>query len=163
MPVAILAALAITPVALLLFLRTNAAVVFLALCAGSILPSYVGEDANLIVSSFFPGSSAGAYQVISIVLILLPAVLTALFLRNSLSGVGSILNIPTTIAVGLFIPLLVVPYLSDGLRVAIEATEVWELLEQFQAVIVGGGILFSLVLLWAAFKKGHSKKGKKYH
>lgn len=163
MSLIILAALIALPVLLLLYLKTNSAVVFLALCAGSLLPSYVGDDARLLLSSILPGSSTTAGQITSIVLILLPAFLTAVFLRKTLVGFDSMLNIPPTAAVGLFVPLLIVPYLSVSTSSAITSTDAWHLLEQFQASIVTAGVFFSLLLLWAAFKKSHKKASKKHH
>ena len=164
MPLIILGLLIGLPALGIFGLRSNAAVVFLAVCAGSILLKYVGEDATLVLSSFAPHASFVLQEVLDIILLLLPAVLTTIFLRKSMSGPKAVINIIPAIAAGCLIALSVVPLLSEITRNNIMATHLWSLLTQFQDFIVGVGILTSLLLLWGSQKKhksDHKKKGHK--
>ena len=55
--VILLVAIAV-PVLLLVILRSNAAVVFLSLCAGALLVSFAGNEANLVGSAIGNNSKA---------------------------------------------------------------------------------------------------------
>lgn len=165
MPLIILSLLIGLPALGIFVMRSNAAIVFLALCAGSILLKYIGEDAALLLHSFVPHGSVVYDEVLSITLLLLPAVLTAFFLRKSLSGPKALINLVPALAAGCLVALSVVPLLSEITRNNIMNTHLWTVLTQFQDLIVGLGILTSLFLLWASQKKSkeHKKKGHKGH
>src|SRR5690554_6840708 len=68
---------------LLLFLRTNVAVCFLALCAGSVLVQYSGDNVGLIASSLTSGAGFAPYAA-RITLLLAPFLVCALLLKDQL-------------------------------------------------------------------------------
>jgi len=160
MPLVILALLIGLPIILLFLFRSNAAIVFLALCAGSILLKYVGNDASLLFNSFFSHSSSVVDQVTDIVLLTLPAILTAVFLRHSVSGAKAFLNLLPAVATGGLLALSLVPLLSPITSSNVMATQAWSYLQQFQSLIVGAGAFTSLLLLWATSRKKHDKDKK---
>lgn len=163
MPLIILSLLIGLPALGVFVMRSNAAIVFLALCAGNVLLKYLGEDALLLLHSFVPHGSVVYDEVLSIALLLLPAFLTAIFLRKSLSGPKALINLIPALASGCLVAFSVVPLLSEITRNNIMDTHLWSVLTQFQDLIIGVGILTSLFLLWASSKKPkeHKKKGHK--
>lgn len=80
-PQVILAAIVLVPAAVLMLLRINAALVYLSLCLGSVLLQFVSPDARELISVFSahsPHSAAPDNNTLNIILLLAPAVLTAI-------------------------------------------------------------------------------------
>lgn len=146
------------PAFFVLLLRTNAAVVFLALCTGSVLSKYLGEDAINILHSFLPSTNQVADSALKIVLLLLPAALTAVFMRRNASGGKALFNVVPAVVTGALTALLIVPVLPLSVQSNLTGSNSWILLEQFQGFIVGAGVLASLLLLWGSHKK--PRRGK---
>lgn len=163
MPVAaILAVLVGVPIILLLVLRSNAAVVFLALCAGLVLQIYIGEDAALLLAMITPESGPAARQVLNGTLILLPPLATAIMLRKKAKGLKLILNLIPAAAVGGLTVMAIVPHISPITNQKILESAYWRYLEDAQVLIVGLGVLSSLLLIKPSRKKDDDKK-KKHH
>lgn len=150
------------PVLLLLWLRTNAAIVFLSLCAGSVLVKFVGDDASL-VGAALGNNNQIVSQYAQLALLLIPVVLTALILRKSVTGPKGILNVLPAIGVGLVGVLLVVPLLPGGVQSSITATNGWKVLEHNRSIVVGASVFVSLLALWVSHRRGHHDKKKKHH
>jgi len=149
------------PALLLIVLRTNAAMVFLSLCAGALLVRFAGGDASL-VGSAVGNNSAAMSQYFQLALLLLPVVLSALFLRKSMTGPKTVLNILPAISVGLVGVLLAVPLLPGGVQHTIMGLNGWSLLEKSKEVVVLAGTFVSLVVLWMTGRPHHKDK-KKHH
>ena len=160
MPTIILAILFGLPVLLLMLLRSNAAVVFLALCAGLVLNDYIGADARFAASIVAPKSTSLITQAVSISLILLPAIVGMVELRKKVSGLKLALGIIPATTTGLLVALSVVPYLSPITREQIRALTLWHNIFDVRGLILGVGVLFSIVLLRP---KHLSKEDKKHH
>jgi hypothetical protein len=161
-PMIIIAILIGLPLLLSFAFRVNAGVIFLALCAGSVLSQFVADDTNQLASSFFARTNQNIVtSAVQITLLLLPAVLTMLFMRNSMKGTKILMNLIPAAAAGLLTALLVVPLLPPGTRYAVTGSEVWSTLQNFQSVIIGAGVFVSLLMLWSS-KPKHDKH-KKHH
>lgn len=149
-------------IVLLLILRTNTAICFLALCAGSVLLSTSGQNMSLIASSLTSGMDSST-NIIQIVLLFVPLIVTAVLLRNHVSkGLVPLGFVPAFCTACLGV-IFVTPLLADGAESAIVATETWKLLIQYQEVIVGMGLVLSLVLIAMTVRKPHDKHHKKHH
>jgi hypothetical protein len=158
--IVLIAAVAI-PAVLLVLLRTNSAVVFFALCSGSLLVRFIGDDANL-VGTVVGNNSHAVSQYAELVLLLLPAVVVAIILRKTVSTTKIAFNVLPAIAVGLVGVLLAVPLLPGGMQASVVNTEGWKLLEHSQELVLGASVLVSVVVLWITRSKlGGS--GKKHH
>jgi len=153
-------AIIVVPILLLFFLRSNAAVVFLSLCAGTVLLKYVGDDAYLVVSSVVTNGSVVVSEAVNIALVVLPALVATIMLRKSVAGPKVVLNLLPAILVGLLVALSVVPLISVVSRSNITNTQVWTTLAQFQGLIVAVGVVMSLILLKGSGKKHGDKHGK---
>jgi hypothetical protein len=161
-PIVVIGILVGLPLLLTFVLRVNAGVIFLALCAGSVLSKFVSADAIQIVNSFFARTNHDLISsVIQITLLLLPAALTILFMRNSMTGTKTLINIVPAAASGLLTALLVVPLLPPGSRYNIMGSDIWSTLQQFQSVIIGAGAFVSLLMLWSSKPKDKHKKHHK--
>lgn len=165
-PEAILAAIVIIPAALLMVLRINAALVFLSLCLGNVLVQFVASDASTWLTTFSSSHTTTVVTTtngnIKIGLLLLPAVLTAIFMIRTVKDTPRmIMNVLPAIGVGLLGALLVVPLLSPDLSHNIIASKLWWNAQQSENVIVGGSAIICLVALWMQRPKAGGHKSKK--
>lgn len=161
MPLVVLGILIGLPLFLSFVLRVNAGILFLSLCAGSVINEFVGADAVNIVNSFLPASSSVNTAVVQLTLLLLPATLTIVFMRRSMTGGKTFINLLPAVASGFLTALLAVPLLPPGTRYNITTSEVWEMIINFQSFIIGAGAFVSLLVLWGSKPKHHDKK--KHH
>lgn len=164
-PQIILGALVLVPVVILLFLRINAALVFLSLCLGDVLVQFVAPDANSFLTLFsahVPHGVDTGNNTVKLLLLLLPVVLTAVFMIRTVSGHGRLLlNLLPAAGVGLLGGLLVVPLLPPGLSANIVNAPLWSQVLRAQDLIVGMSALVCLLVLWLQRPKtGGHKHGK---
>lgn len=150
--------LLLLPVALIVLLRVNAAFVFLSLCLGAVLVQFCGND----VVSIFTGASIDAKLTAStlrLLLLLLPAVLTTLFMIKTVKNNQKIFNILPALGVGVLTALFVVPQLPPGLAHAITHANLWNQIQTYQSGLVAISTLLCLIFLWTQRPK-HDKAGK---
>jgi hypothetical protein len=164
-PAITLAAIVLVPVAVLLFLRVNAALVFLSLCLGNILVQFIAPDANSFLTLFaahVPRGVDTGNNTVKLALLLLPVVLTTVFMIRTVRGYGRLaLNLLPAVGVGLLGALLVVPLLPPGLSHNIVDASLWSQVQRAQDLIVGASALVCLLVLWLQRPKtGHHKHGK---
>ena len=145
------------PVAILLLWRINAALVFLSACLGTVLLNFVGKDANDFASMFVPFLNGNNLKL---ALLLLPVVLTSVFMIKTLKSSQILLNILPAVGTGLLLALLVVPLLPPDYSSQIRSSMAWHEVEQLQTLIVGTSALACLVFLWSQRPKAvHGKHG----
>lgn len=164
-PEVILGAMVLVPAAALIFFRINATLVFLSLCLGDVLVQFVAPDANSFFQLFsakVPNGFDNGNDNVKLILLLLPVVLTAIFMIRSVHGKWRLLlNIFPSAGVGLLGTLLVVPLLPPGLGHNIIDSSLWSDLQRAQNLIVGHTALICLLVLWLQRpKKGHGKFAK---
>lgn len=159
-----LGAIVLLPVIVLMLLRINAALVFLSLCLGDVLVSFTANDASSFLTTF-----SGQHTVTSVTtsnsnvkigLLLLPVVLTMIFMIRTVQG-GSrlLLNALPAAGVGLLGALLVVPLLPPGAAHNIIVSPLWTDVQKAQALIVGGSAVICLLVLWLQRPKtGHKHR-----
>lgn len=141
---------------LLFLLRTNTGIVFLTLCAGTLLLSATGSDVSLFASSLSSGASASS-GVAKIALLTLPALCLAAFLRKQIPRHKWLFGIVPGVAAALLAPLLIVPLLSGGVQGSIGSTDTWDLLTQYQGTIVAVGVIASIITIAFTVSKPHDK------
>lgn len=146
----------------LMILRTNTAICFLALCAGSVLLSSSGDNVSLLASSLTSGISTST-NVARIILLLTPFAVCAIMLRHHVHKSLMPLAFIPAVCTALLAVIFVTPLLSDGTEGSIVATETWEILIQYQELLMGLGLVTSIVLLAFTIKKPHEKHHKKRH
>ena len=152
-PTITLAAIVLVPVVFLMVLRINASLVFLSLCLGNVLVQFVAKDTTDLLTLHADQvtqkvSSAGS-NVIKLGLLLLPVVLTAIFMIRTVNGRGKLaLNLLPAAGVGLLGGLLVVPLLPSGLSHNVVRSDLWTQATRAQDLIVGASALVCLLVLW---------------
>jgi hypothetical protein len=166
-PTATLAAIVIIPAVVLMVLRINAALVFLSLCLGNVLVQFVASDASswltTVTSSHTTTVVATTNSNIKIGLLLLPAILTAIFMIRTVAGMPRlVLNVLPAIGVGLLGALLIVPLLTPNLSHNIIASPLWGNAQQAENIIVGGSAVVCLVILWMQRPKAGGGKHKSH-
>lgn len=165
-PDIILGAIVLIPVVLLMFLRVNATLVFLSLCLGNVLVQFVAGDAESFLSLFATRADQNmdmGSDTLKIVLLLLPVVLTTVFMIRTVRGKTKLfLNILPAAGVGMLGALLVVPLLPSDLSQSITDSTLWAQAEQAQNLIVGVSALVCMFVLWLQRPKagGEEKHGK---
>jgi hypothetical protein len=164
-----LVAIVLVPAVLLMVLRINAALVFLSLCLGNVLVQFVASDASTWLTTFSSSHTTTVVTTtnsnIKIALLLLPAVLTAIFMIRTVNdSVRLALNLLPAAGVGLLGALLIVPLLSPNLSHDIIASNLWWQAQQAQNVIIALSAVVCLVVLWLQRPKagGLSKHRKKH-
>jgi hypothetical protein len=164
-PVIALALIVLIPVVVLLLLRINAALVFLSLCLGDVLVQFVARDTTEFLTLHadqVPRVANAGSNGVKLVLLLLPVVLTAVFMIRTVHGRGRLLlNILPAAGVGLLGALLVVPLLPPGLAHNVVGSSLWDQVTRAQDLIVGASALVCLFVLWLQRPKtGGGKRGK---
>lgn len=163
-----LAAIVVIPAAVLMVLRINAALVFLSLCLGNVLVQFVASDASSWLTTFSSSHTTTIVTTtnsnIKIGLLLLPALLTAIFMIRTVQDSARLaLNLLPAAGVGLLGALLVVPLLTPDLSHNIIASSLWWNAQQAENLIVGGSAVVCLIVLWMQRPKaGHSKLHRKH-
>ena len=159
---AILIGLLAAPVLLMMVLRINATLVFLSLCLGYVLMTFVGVDVKQFAELFMKHTDV-SINIMKLVLLLFPAVFTALFMIKTVrSAAKLILNLLPAIGAGCLVVLFVVPLLPPGLSEGIVRLRLWHEATRLQDMVVGVSALISVFFLWAQRpRKSDDEKGKK--
>ena len=136
------------PVILTYFLKSNAALSYLALCVGFVLLSLTTADlqqlldhANLVRLST---------DILGLALLISPPLLTLLLTRKSVHGQSNVLTqlIPALFLGGL-LALIAVPLLNESVRNNFTGAGLWGNLQKVQSWIIGIGAATSLALVWS--------------
>lgn len=139
----------VAPALLMLFLRVNAAMVFLSLCLGSVLVQYVAGQANDFWHFFMPGAGSFSDSSVKLFLLLAPAVVTGIITVSSVRGrFKSLFNILPVAATSALAVLLAAPLLPKNFKDSFGAPAAWQALSKSQALVVGIGAVISLFVLW---------------
>jgi len=151
------------PIAILMVLRVNAALVFLSACLGAVLLKYVGADVADFMSMFMPAIDV---NYVNLAMLLLPPVLTTVFMIKTVDGMKLVFNLLPAFGTGFLLALMTVPLLSDTLAGEVQTTDVWQTMQQLQSLVIGLSALVCLFFLWLQRpKRHHGKLGKhgKHH
>lgn len=148
------------PALLLMVLMANASLVFLSVCLGAVLLQLVGNDANDFFRMFLPSLSGNNLKI---GLLLLPVVLTTVFMIKSIHGGGKLLfNLLPALGCGFLLALLLVPLFPGGEAYALQHSNSWNQIQQLQALVIGASALLCLLFLWMQRPKHHEGKHGKH-
>ena len=162
-PLMLLGIMVVVPIVVLVLLRVNAAIVFLSLCLGSVLVQFAGSDAHSL-AKLFTGSKAMNGYGVSLVLLLLPAVVTTIVMVGTVRGkVRLLLNMLPALSAGLLAVVLAEPLVSPGLRGSLAKSSIWHYTQRADVLIIGFGAIFSLLFLWMQRPKHAGGESGKHH
>jgi len=164
MPIAIVGIAAAVAILALLVLRSNGPVVFLSLCAGSLLVTKLGYDATN-AARMLTRNEVITNNGVQLAVLLVPAILAALFTRKVMSSSRFVLNVVPAVAAGALAALLSVPLLPGNIQTSITTAEQWNTLLRYQSAVLIVGIvacLIALLMMAPKHHKDHDKKHKKH-
>ncbi len=156
---AVLLVLIAAPVLLTYFLKSDAALSFLALCAGFVLSTSVVTDLKHLLSET---NLSLTDKTLALILLLVPLILTLLTTRRSAGkGFKLYLHLLTAVCVGGLLALSLGPIINTASSVDLAHSQVWDKLQNAQSILIGAGAFLSLILVWhKSLKHGSSKKHK---
>ncbi len=160
-PLVILGVIIAVPTLTVLLLRANGGIIFLSVCLGSILATYVAGDTTSVVTAAGKGSGLAALQWVELSLLFLPVVLAIVLTRKKAKGLTLIMSASAAVAAGGLLALLAVPYMSPDVQSSIKATAVWHQLDNLQTLLIIVGSVLTFLQLFLARTKP-AEKGKKH-
>jgi|GEM_PF-682128 len=161
---ALLATLLFLPAVISYFLKSNAAVSFLALCGGLAVSTLSGSDIQHLFGKTKITSLTS--DDVSLLLLAVPLVLSLLFTFKSVNSRGlKLVHIVPAICAGGLLAAVSAPTFSQALNINLAHSTIWKDLRSAQSFVVGLGLLVSLLLVWSggfnhSGSHSHSKKHK---
>lgn len=145
------------------FLRSNASLVFFALCAGELLSRLTAQDATQILRSLPSMSNLPSYSIVQIILLLIPPLVLLFAYKNTQRPSQLFLHIIPAVASVVVCVMLVVAKLPYDTKQLVEDSQVFVTLQPFFSLSVAAGLLSATVFLVSAKTRLHKddKKGKK--
>ena len=153
----ILAALIFAPAVLTYFLKSNAALSFLALCGAFTLITLGSAELKDLTGQLDIHVDA---STLNLIVLMVPLLATLLLTRKAFSGqMKTILHLATAFCAGCLLALISVPLLNASARTNFADSWGWANLQKIQVPIIAAGFLLSLLLIWFN-KSRHGKKHK---
>jgi hypothetical protein len=148
----------ILPLLLGLIFRVSTSHVFFSLMAGELLGRYFGHDIEKFAHGFMKNVDLTGYG--EIFLMAAPMVLTAFFLKNTISKGRLVLHVIPLLITGVIFAAFVGPLLQENLKQGIEAVPAGEKFLHLHRIIIGGMVGLQLLSLWFLTRK---EKGEGKH
>lgn len=161
-PYIVLGFLLCLPLALGLFFRVSASSLFFSVMAGELLGRYFHHEAASIGRSIFKSNTAADYA--EVIVVILPVLLTALFMHGSISRGKTVLHVLPLAITGLVLAAFVLPILPYELQQQIMTVPYGKQLLDSSNMIIGVIVLLQLISLWILARapgEPHRKKHKK--
>lgn len=149
------------PLVLGILFRVSVSHIFFSLMAGELLGRYFHEEAELVLRLVVRSKDVGAYA--ELIVIILPIVLTALFLRNTLSKNKLVFYIIPFILTGVVMAAFTLPILPAVAQEQVRTIPIGQRLLDGSDIIVGAVIFLQLVTLWLLHQSHEKHHGKKKH
>lgn len=158
---ALLATLILLPAVLTFFLKSNAAIGFLALCGGFAAITLSGSDIQHLVGQTKITSLTS--NDVDLALLLVPLLLTLLLTFKSVSGKGQpLVQLLPALCAGGLLAVIAAPMLSSSLNIDITGSPFWKDLQNVESYIAAAGLLSSLLLVWAGSFSHARPRGKNH-
>lgn len=147
------------PLLLGIIFRVNTSFLFFSMLAGELLSRYFADDAELVTRLVVRNPAIQPY--VELGLLVIPVILTALFLRNTLSKGKIFIYIIPYLVTGFVLAAFALPMLPDPVQSQIRTVQIGERLLEGHETIVGAVVFVQLITLWLMNRShGH---GKKHH
>ena len=138
--------------------RVNTTHLFVTILAAELLERYFRYEVELVLRPFIGNETVLGYTALAMLII--PLVLTGVFLHGSLSRSGIVLHFIPLILCGIVFAAFAGPVLPAAIQGALSENVLGELLLDNSQFIVGVTVLLQLFALWFLTKK-HKKDSKK--
>ncbi len=148
------------PLLLGVIFRVNTSHLFFSLMAGELLARYFGHDVEKLAEQ--STSQSTVFPIGELALIVVPMILTAIFLRGSVSKSKLVLHIIPLAITGIVFAAFVLPLLPADLQAEISTGRVGKYLLDLNRVIIGSVVALQLISLWLLNRIGkkHGKHGE---
>ena len=143
------------PFLLVLFLRTNAAILFFVLCGASTLQAYLDKDVSGFMTALLPGKNT---EVVSLVLFVLPFLVAAFAFRQSVMKSQLLFHLVLALLVGCSLVFVGPQFMPDSVVETIRESSPYEALQPFSSLVIASAFLMSTVFLWLAHPHAHHDK-----
>ena len=158
----LLAILILLPAVLTYFLKSNAAVGFLALCGGFAAITLSGSDIEHLIGQTKITSLTS--NNVDLALLVVPLLFTLLLTYGSISSKsGRYFSIIPAVCAGCLLAIVAAPMFSNALQMNVTDSNLWKNLKDLQSYVVAGGLIASLLLIWIGgfgHARSHSQKHK---
>ena len=146
------------PLLIGLLFRVSTSHLFLALLAGDILQRYFTYDAQSAVTMVIRNQAV--LQYVGLAILVLPMLLTAIFLRHTLSKGGVLLHIIPLIISGVVFAAFATTVMPGGLKSQLNTNHYGKILVDSTQIIIGAMVALQLVTLWLFNRAREGKKHK---
>ncbi len=150
----------LTPFLLVVFLRTNAAILFFVLCGASTLQTYLDKDVSGFVGQLLPGKNV---QLVALALFILPFIVAAIAFRHSVSKSKLPLHLFLALLVGGSLVFVGPQFLPVSVVKTIQTSEPYSVLQPYSSIVIAAAFLMSTVFLWLSHPKEHHEGKKRGH
>lgn len=152
----LLVSLLALPLVLGLVFRVATSHIFFSLMAGELLGRYFGHDIDSSAKAVNDTKILAGYG--EVILIVLPLLLTAFFMKGTLSRGRSLLHIIPLIITGFICATFVLPTLPDAVQKLVREVPAGVWLLDLNKMIVGVMVALQLISLWLFNRKEKSKE-----
>jgi hypothetical protein len=159
LPYVILGIILGIPVFFGLFFRVSASHLFFSVMTGELLGRYFGKDVEHFINVTFKNGELTHYA--EALVVTLPIILTALFLKGSVSRTKGLLNFFPLIITSVVYAAFVLPVLPHNVQDIVTEVPLGQGLLNTSSFIVGGVVLIQLVALWLLNRGEGGSKGKR--
>jgi len=156
----VIVAVSIVPIVLAILLRVSGVFMFSSVAIGYLLVLFVGDDAGLVLGMVVKTSNIN--MIAQFILLILPVVVTILFLKKTIPKTKVLLHIPLQVASGLALVVLGLPLLDSGTQQKIFSNHYGGLLREYQDIIIVVGAIGTLLIMWLTYSSKGDKKHKKH-
>lgn len=151
------AILLVIPLLLVLFLRTNAALMFFVLAGSITLQNYLDKDVESFTSSLLNARNS---SLVALLLIIIPFLVAAIAFRNTVPKKALFIHLILAIGVGGTLLIVLPAYISLGVAGAVRYSVIGTNVLPYTSVILAATFLASVVVLWFSHpREHHSKRG----
>lgn len=141
-----------------IFFRVSASHLFFSIMAGELLGRYFGKDVEYFIGQTFRNENLTHYA--EAVVITLPIVLTALFLKGSISRSKNILNLFPLLITSIVYVAFLIPVFPDDVKQQVASVPLGQSILGTSSAIIGGVVAIQLIALWL-LNRGDSKKERR--
>ncbi len=144
------------PLSMLVFMKANAGIMFLAGCAGIVLLATLDNTFVATAGAVVPGEGEAT---IRLTVVLFTIILAGLSFRGSVRGIRFISNGLVVVLLAAMLWLQLPPVVGASWLVDTMQERAWEITQDFQTVIIASGLGLSLLVVMT---KDHKPKKSKH-
>ncbi len=155
----IVGALIALPVLLGLLLRVSASHIFFSVMAGELLARYFGDKGFSAIDSAVHNANIAGYS--EAIILTLPMILTAVFLKGTLSRGKTVLHVIPLAVTGIVYASFMITVLPKSVQDLINSNTLTHKFADMNSAVIGVVVFFQLIALWLLNRGNAEKKSKK--